>query len=357
MRAGGMGEVWHVEHRKTRRKLLAKVIHPKLAADPRLVERMRLEAAAQGAVQSEYIVPILDFSQTRTQRPFLVMEYVEGRTLGDELTATGPLHIIEAATFAIQLLSALGAVHEKGLVHRDIKPDNLMVCPRRDGTRCIKLLDFGVVRVMPGSDSVKPLPRDYRTRTGVVVGTPRYVSPEGAMGHHVDQRADLYAVGLVLYMMLVGRGPFEHFEHEHAVLHAHAVEDPEPPSRHSQNPVPPELDRALMKALAKDPQQRFQTAVEFKQFLERVVDHLKRPAGWLETTAHEMPSLDEPFPAPTALEPPQRVEPAAPMQSEHLLASPKLRLSPLATVILFALTVLVGSLAALGLASVLGGGR
>lgn len=365
LRAGGMGEVWHVEHRKTRRKLLAKVIHPKLASDPRLVERMRLEAAAQGAVRSEYTARILDFSQTRTGRPFIVMEFVEGRTLGDELAATGPLHMIEATTFAMQILSALAVMHQLGLVHRDIKPDNLMVCVRRDGSRYIKLLDFGVVRVMPGSEAVQPLPRDYRTRTGVVVGTPRYVSPEGAMGRHVDQRADLYAVGLVLYTMLVGRGPFDHLEHEHAVLTAHALDDPEPPSRHSQNPIPPELDRALMKALAKDPGERFQTAEEFKQFLERVTEAMRRPAGWLETTTYEVPAGLDAIAPPNAAkaEPPTVNMVPTPAVSERDVSIDEPALIPLETwrvstttacaiaAVMFALA----GLAAFGLVSLLRG--
>ena len=367
LRAGGMGEVWHVEHRKTRRKLLAKVIHARLAADPQLVERMRLEAAAQGAVHSEYIVPILDFAYTQTGRPFLVMEFVEGRTLGDEIAASGPLHMLEAATFAIQMLAALEVVHEKGLVHRDIKPDNIMVCMRLDGSRCIKLLDFGVVRVMPGTDAVKPLPRDYRTRSGVVVGTPRFVSPEGAMGQQVDQRADLYAVGLVLYIMLVGRGPFDHFKHEEAVLNAHAVEDPEPPSRHSKYPVPPELDRALLKALAKDPSQRFQSATEFRTYLERVVDYLRRPAGWLETTAYQIPQgLDDQLDSSqreNASQPPAQGRPvdevrasATPLQeSAHLAADEPWRISTTTALLIGLVAFIVAGFAAYGLVSLLRG--
>jgi len=191
-------------------------------------------------------------------------------------------------SFACHLLSALTAVHEKGLVHRDIKPDNLFVCPRSDGTGCLKLLDFGVVRVMPGSHAVEPLPHDFRTRTGVVVGTPRFVSPEGAMGQPVDPRGDLYAAGLALYIMLVGRGPFDHVNGEQMLLTAHATEDPEPPSLLANEPVPPVLDRIVLKALAKQPLERFQTADEFRKVLEAVAELLKRPSGWLHTTAFDV---------------------------------------------------------------------
>lgn len=138
---------------------------------------------------------------------------------------------------------------------------------------------------MPGSDAVKPLPHDLRTRSGMVVGTPRYVSPEGAMGQRVDARADLYSVALVLYLMLVGRGPFDHFEGMQLLLSAHAAEDPGLPSRLSKTPIPPELDRAVLKGLAKNPDDRFQTADEFQRCLEQVAEYLRKPLGWLETTA------------------------------------------------------------------------
>lgn len=285
LRAGGMGEVFLVEHRTTRRAVVAKLIHATLAADARLMERLRIEAQALAQLNHQYIVKILGFEKTRTQRPFLVMEYLEGQTLADELAVSGPLPVLEAVSFACQLLSALGAAHEKGLVHRDIKPDNLFLCSLPEGRRCLKLLDFGVVRVMPGSDAVKPLPHDLRTRSGMVVGTPRYVSPEGALGQRVDARADLYSVALVLYLMLVGRGPFDHFEGMQLLLSAHAAENPELPSRLSKTPIPPELDRAVLKGLAKNPDDRFQTADEFQRCLEEVAEHLRRPLGWLETTA------------------------------------------------------------------------
>lgn len=288
LRAGGMGEVFLVEHRTTGRRVVAKLIHAKLAADPALMERLRIEAQSAAQLDHEYVVKILAFEQTRTGRPFLVMEYLEGRTLAEELAARGPLPVLEAVSFACHLLSALTAVHEKGLVHRDIKPDNLFVCPGSDGAGCLKLLDFGVVRVMPGSHAVEPLPHDFRTRTGVVVGTPRFVSPEGAMGQPVDPRGDLYAAGLALYIMLVGRGPFDHFDGEQMLLTAHATEDPAAPSVLANEPVPPVLDRIVLKALAKQPLDRFQTADEFRAALESVADLLRRPSGWLHTTAFDV---------------------------------------------------------------------
>jgi serine/threonine protein kinase len=290
LRAGGMGEVFIVQHQQTKRRLVVKLIHERLTRDPRLVERLRVEAQALGKLQHQHIVKIIDFDETRAGRPFIAMELLEGRTLAEELAERGKLPVLEAVLFASDVLSGLGAAHKIGIVHRDIKPDNLFVCRRADGSRYIKVLDFGVARVMPDS-AVEPLPHDMRTRTGVVVGTPRWVSPEGAVGQHVDPRADLYAVGLVLYVMLVGRGPFDHFEGDQIVLSAHAVEDPDPPSRFADEPVPPELDQALLKALAKDANQRFQTAEEFRAFLLQVSELLRRPSGWMQTTAFDANEL------------------------------------------------------------------
>jgi len=382
LRAGGMGEVFLVEHRTTGRRVVAKLIHAKLAADPALVERLRIEAQSAAQLDHEYVVKILAFEQTRTGRPFLVMEYLEGRTLAEEIMARGPLPVLEAVSFSCHLLSALTAVHEKGLVHRDIKPDNLFVCPSSDGTRCLKLLDFGVVRVMPGSHAVDPLPHDFRTRTGVVVGTPRFVSPEGAMGQPVDPRGDLYAVGLCLYIMLVGRGPFDHFDGEQMLLTAHATEDPEAPSRLSQTPIPPELDRALLKALAKNPEDRFQTAEEFQHHLEQVEVSLRRPSGWLETTAFhagdvaplqpavtltapqptvETRALPSPVVSPLRPSTPASDSPVPPAIEPSLAPIPatadrtRLRLSPLVAAIVFTIALVIAGLAALGLVTVLRG--
>jgi serine/threonine protein kinase len=376
LRAGGMGEVFVVQHRDTHRVLVCKLIHERLSSDPRLVERLRVEAQALAMLQHEHVVKIVDFDATRSGRPFIVMELLEGRTLAEELSARGRLPVLEAVSFACQILSGLGAAHEIGVVHRDIKPDNLFVCQRPDGGRFIKVLDFGVARVMPGSSAVEPLPHDMRTRTGVVVGTPRFVSPEGAVGQHVDARADIYAVALVLYVMLCGRGPFDHFD-DQMLLSAHAVEDPDPPSRFTDEPVPLELDQVVLKSLSKDPNGRFQTADEFRRHLVQVGELLRRPSGWLQTTAFDPGEFKEAHVGPEVLnrdrrnlpEPELRREPdsrlpgaAAQVREEtsrHLAESPSAQgRSPLLGVAVFLIALLIVGLATVGLLSLLqGGGR
>jgi eukaryotic-like serine/threonine-protein kinase len=376
LRAGGMGEVFLVEHRATGRRVVAKLIHAKLAADPRLMERLRIEAQSLAELDHHHIVRILGLDKTRTHRPFIVLEYLVGRTLADELKAAGPPHVLEALSFASHLLSAVAAAHEKGLVHRDIKPDNIFLCELSDGRRFLKLLDFGVVKVMSGSDAVEPMPFDLRTNTGVVVGTPRYVSPEGAMGEDVDERADLYSVGLVLYAMLVGRGPFDHLEGDDRLLHAHALEAPEPPSRYSLEPIPQELDRAVLKALAKDPNDRFQTADEFQACLVQIADSVTRPAGWLETLAFDATGMLNPpddsvsTTAPStastnevsgehgARMPPEEAAPLRTTAATEPQAAPReSRRMSVGSILLFVAGMLIAGLAIVGLVTIVEGAR
>jgi serine/threonine-protein kinase len=282
--AGGMGEVFLVEHRRTSRELVAKLIHEKLATDPRFVERLRIEAEALGQLDHPNLVKVVGFDKTQNGRSFIVMESLRGRTLSKELASAEGISVLDALTYACQVLSALGAAHELGLVHRDIKPDNLFVCSDASGVRSVKLLDFGVARVTPAATAIVPLPAALATEVGAVLGTPRFASPEGATGGSIDARADLYATGLVLYLMLAGRGPFDDEQGAGRLLSAHARRAPDPPSRFAKTPIPPELDRAVLKALEKDPDARFQTAGEFRALLEQTLKLLRSPTGWLETT-------------------------------------------------------------------------
>lgn len=323
LRAGGMGQVWLVEHRATGRRVVAKMLHERLASDPKLVERLRLEAVGTAQLNHHHIVKVLGVDTTKRGQLFIIMEYLLGHTLAEQLATEGALRVLEAVTFGCQLLSALRAAHAIGLVHRDVKPDNIFVCQPPEGSRYIKLLDFGVARVLPGSTAVEPLPKMFETRTGVVVGTPRFVSPEGAMGQRVDERADLYSAGLVLYAMLAGRGPFDHLEGDHLLLTAHATDDPAPPSRLATDPVPPELDRAVLKALAKDPSQRFQTAAEFHAVLDEVAHQLQQPTGWLETSAFDAAAFRESAARgePMAVANTERLVPLAPLANNDAPAN------------------------------------
>jgi serine/threonine protein kinase len=280
-----MGEVFVVEHRELGREFVAKVMHAFLLADPRLIDRFRIEAQSLGRLNHPHIVSVVGFGTTADRRPFIVFERLRGRPLSSELSPDRRIPVLEAITYVCQLLSALDAVHALGIVHRDIKPGNLFICDRPDGSRFLKVLDFGVARVLPGVSADAPLPLSLPTDRGVVVGTPRFVSPEGALGRPVDQRADVYAAALVLYAMLAGRGPFDHIKSDASLLSAHANEDPKPPSRFVDGPLPAAIDRAILRALEKNPRDRFQSANEFCQALVEAADGLAGPSIWTTTDA------------------------------------------------------------------------
>ncbi|HET7544057.1 MAG TPA: serine/threonine-protein kinase [Polyangiaceae bacterium] len=276
---GGMGEVFLVVHERTGRELVAKLLHRSLVADAQTLERVRLEAHALARLHHDNVVQVVDRLQARDGRPVLVMEHLIGRTLKDELVARGSLTLLEAVDFAHQALAGLSAAHALGIVHRDIKPENLFLSQGADGLITLKVLDFGLARVIPGGTE-GPRPLAVPTETGAVLGTPRYLSPEAALGKRVDQRSDLYSLALVLYEMIVGHGPFEHLKHD--FLTAHSVEDPQPPS-HFAKLVPAEVDAAVLQGLAKRTDERYASAEAFQAKLEELWVLLHR-SHLLETT-------------------------------------------------------------------------
>ncbi|MCC6522978.1 MAG: protein kinase [Polyangiaceae bacterium] len=274
---GGMGQVLEAEHVLLGTRVVAKVLHERLAGQPALIDRIRLEAQALARLTHPNLVRVTDFDVTAAAgRPFLVMELLKGRSLREELAARGKLPVVEALALCRQALAGLGAAHEAGLIHRDIKLDNLFVCdPARSGEeRTVKVLDFGVAKVRDGS-ATAPAPLAVPTSTGVIVGTPRFFSPEQARGSPVDHRGDIYAMGLVLYMLLAGQGPFDDAINTTDMARAHVFREPDPPSKHGRG-VPPELDAIVLKALAKDPTARFASATAFAQELERIQKALEK---------------------------------------------------------------------------------
>ena len=328
--AGGMGDVFVIAHRQLGREFVAKLLHQRFAADGRLLDRMRIEAQALGRLDHPNIVTVSGFGTARDGRPFIVMELLRGRTLAAELSLRGHLPPIEALYYLRQLLLALGAAHTLGVVHRDIKPENLFLVERPDGTRFLKVLDFGVARVLPGFDEHAPKPLALPTDTGIVVGTPRFVSPEGATGEKVDQRADLYTAGLVLYVLLAGRGPFDHLRGDAALLSAHAHGRPTPPSITGGVALPQSLDGVVLHALSKNPEGRFQTAAEFIEALDEVCQFLVAPevAGELKAPNPE-PSASTSFPstAPPGADPPIVGSPSSGLRRVSRPAPARIRLA------------------------------
>jgi serine/threonine-protein kinase len=240
------------------------------------LERLRVEAQALGRLQSRHVVEVSDFGHTEDGRPFFVMPLLVGHTLAKEVRRRRWLPPAEAVALVQQLLAGLDAAHRAGLVHRDVKLDNLFLCDDGDGQRVLKILDFGIAKVLPGIGSVEP--PGLQTQEGAVVGTPRFIPPEQAMGRDVGPPADLYGAGVVLYELLTGRDPYSHVSGFAPLLKAHVSEDAPPPSRIAPQPIDPGLDDVVMRALAKRPQDRYASAAELSAALSQAMEGCRAPA-------------------------------------------------------------------------------
>lgn len=252
---GGMAKVFRGTDRVLGRTVAVKVLSPQFADDQSFVARFRREAQAAAGLNHPNIVGVFDTGSHQDVH-YIVMEYVEGKTLRDALRDDGPLLPERAAEIADAVARALGSAHEAGLVHRDIKPGNIMLTS--DGE--VKVMDFGIARTTSG---------DTLTQTAAVLGTASYLSPEQAQGQAVDLRSDIYSLGCVLYEMLTGRPPFAG-DSPVAIAYKHVRDDPPLPSRVNGD-VPPDLEAVVMKCLAKNPENRYASAQELREDLGRML--------------------------------------------------------------------------------------
>jgi hypothetical protein len=255
---GGMASVYLAEDRVLQRQVAVKVLSPPYARDPAFVERFRREARAAARLSHPNVVAVFD-SGSDVEQHYLVMEYVAGESLAELLHRQGRLAPRRATELAVEVCAALAAAHAQGLVHRDIKPGNVLL--GRDGR--VKVTDFGIVKAAAAATL---------TGSGMVLGTAAYLSPEQAQGRPVDARSDLYGLGCVLYELLTGTPPFGSGTDslQVAVASRHVSEPPKPPS--GRNPqVDPGLEAVVLTALAKQPAQRYQRAIDMQAALGRVL--------------------------------------------------------------------------------------
>jgi serine/threonine-protein kinase len=272
--AGGMAEVYLVEHTTLGRRMALKLMRENLATRSdaaELAERMRLEAQAAARLIHRNVVAVTDFWVPGHGRPCIVMEYLQGRTVAERLAAQGRLDVADAIGHACELASALDAAHSLGIVHRDIKPDNLFLDETSRRKPVLKVLDFGVARILRQESRRTPDPLRSATRSGAIVGTPYFMSPEAARGQRVDERADIYAVGLCLYMMLIGHGPGNFL-----TLQTGPTAEAEPPSKYRPD-MPPELDGMVLRALRTDRAERHQSAAELLADLRSLLPRRRSP--------------------------------------------------------------------------------
>src|SRR5215213_3260281 len=253
--AGGMAEVFEGRDRLLVRRVAIKVPLAQYAHDPEFTHRFRREAQTAASLSHPGVVAVYD-TGSENGTHFIVMEYVDGRTLKDVIRAEAPLYPDRAAEIAADVCAALGAAHARGLVHRDVKPANIMLMP--DGR--VKLMDLGIARAAVG---------ETLTQTAAMLGTAQYLSPEQAQGQEVDFRGDLYSLGCCLYEMLTGTVPFRGATPV-AIAYRHVREDPD---------APPSLEAVCLKAMAKRPENRYQTAAEFRADLERARAGRRTAAG------------------------------------------------------------------------------
>lgn len=241
---GGMGTVYAATDAMLQRRVAIKVLRSELTIDPEFVARFHQEAVAAASLHHPGIVTIYDVGEEQGVH-YIVMQFLMGTTLHEWLAGRGPMIAADAEPIVTQLGAALDHAHQRGIIHRDLKPSNIMLSPEGQAT----LMDFGLVRAGEGSGL---------THSGIVVGTPEYMAPEQALGDPVDARTDIYAFGIVIYRLLTGKVPFARST-SMATAYAH-VHEPPPPLRQIRPEVPRAVERVVLKALAKPPAERYQSA-------------------------------------------------------------------------------------------------
>ena len=278
---GGMGTVYSGEHIYIKKPVAVKVLHPQFARYPEAVNRFLREARAASSINHPNIVDVTDFGLLPDGVVYFVMEYLEGKSLEDVIEREGAVELHRALNVANQISHALEAAHHAGVIHRDLKPDNIFLLQkpgRRDLVRMapdntwvtereqtfdfVKVLDFGIAKTLVPDELVA------ETVQGAVFGTPEYMSPEAARGEDVDHRADVYSLGVILFDMLCGRPPFE-APQSSEVLNMHINTPPPSPREFAPHrEITESAERVILRAMAKDPRKRYQTMADFRHDVE-----------------------------------------------------------------------------------------
>jgi serine/threonine-protein kinase len=292
---GGMGVVVAATHLDLQKRRALKLMHAEHATNARAVERFLREARAAVRLESKHVARVFDVGRLDSGAPYIVMEYLEGSDLGAISKARGQLPVGEAALYVAQAASAIADAHAAGIVHRDLKPSNLFLTTLRDGSPCIKVLDFGISKVAPGEggDALDI------TQTRELLGSPLYMAPEQMRANQpVDGRVDIWGLGVILYKLVTGRLPF--YAHGLIEICSVVLERPPTPPSVLRPDLPPELDALILRCLAKEPAARLASAaelaealvpfVEMRTSVERIsIELIEEPAPPASVAACSMP--------------------------------------------------------------------
>jgi serine/threonine-protein kinase len=279
--AGGMCDVYRARHIRIGKAVAIKILRPDYAAEPKIVERFEGEARAASMVHHPNAINIMDYGVAAGNTPFLVMELVEGATVRDLLKRHGAMTLDRVVGIVNQACAALEAAHAVGVVHRDIKPENIIIS-EVDGRDWVEVVDFGIAKIQEDMSR-----RAALTGANLIIGTPRYMSPEQAQEKPVDARSDIYSLGLVVYEMLAGSPPFAGSSATRLLI-AHAVEPP-PPLTDQRPDLPAEVAAVVMRALDKSPERRQQSAIAFAREFERAANAAPLSASQIKQDASTSP--------------------------------------------------------------------
>lgn len=260
---GGMGRVYLATHIHIGTSFAVKVLSPSLVSDQIAVERFRREARASAQIHHPNAVQVTDFGVSKEMAiVYLVMEYLKGTSLRDKISSQKPLDYQEIALILHQICSGLNSAHTKGIIHRDLKPDNIFLTTSEDGTTIVKVLDFGIAKLKEANS-------ETLTSTGMIIGTPHYMSPEQCHGGELDARSDIYSLGIILYQLLVGQVPFS-ANTALLIIMMQTTKVP-PPFAKFRSDIPDAIEKVVMRALEKDPEKRQQSALQLAEEFEQAL--------------------------------------------------------------------------------------
>ena len=336
---GGMGAVYLAEHVKMGRKSAIKVMTQSMASDPEAIARFNREAANAARINHPNVCAIYDFGETEDGTIYLAMEFIEGEALSDTLRRDGALDLDRAAEILRQAGEALQAAHDLGIVHRDLKPDNIMVARGRGGTDVVKVVDFGIAKAMTGEEGQKV------TRTGLVVGTPEYMSPEQLSGDVLNGRSDIYSLALVFFRMVTGALPFQ-AESSQETMIKRLTDDPLKLSEVAPDAGwPPRLQGVMDRALERMPADRYESAALFARDALDAVRGAGRPVVGVDTEgATEVigaGGVTEQLPNTRVSGGPEETTPQTPVPATSAPAL-RTRKKPVAAIAVAAVVVVVG---------------